>query len=109
LIGSFPASGVIAPAGSLGLVLGANLGSALLPLFEAGSAASRRLRLGNLWVRAVGCVFVLPFLPQIAKAYRFLTFATSKLLICCLSVWSPSGHIGTADSAPEFTSARRRC
>jgi phosphate:Na+ symporter len=39
LIGSLAASGVIALAGSLALVLGANLGSALPPLFEAGTAA----------------------------------------------------------------------
>jgi phosphate:Na+ symporter len=38
LVGSLAASGVVTPAGSLALVLGANLGSTLPPLFEAGSA-----------------------------------------------------------------------
>jgi phosphate:Na+ symporter len=66
LIGSLAASGVIAPAGSLALVLGANLGSALPPLFEAGSPTARRLPLGNLFVRTAGCVIVLPFLLPIA-------------------------------------------
>ena len=35
------------------------------PLFEAGTAAARRLPLGNLLVRAAGSVVVLPFLPQL--------------------------------------------
>jgi len=61
LIASFAASGVVAPVGSLALVLGANIGSTLPPLFEAGSAAARRLPFGNLLVRAAGCIVVLPF------------------------------------------------
>jgi phosphate:Na+ symporter len=81
LIGSLAASGVIAPAGSLSLVLGANLGSALPPLFEAGSATARRLPLGNLLVRAAGCIFVLPFLPQIAGWLAQIEPAPARLAV----------------------------
>jgi phosphate:Na+ symporter len=67
LIGSLAATGVVAPASSLALVLGANLGSALPPLFEAGSAAARRLPLlGICWCGPQVVSSVLPFLPQIA-------------------------------------------
>jgi phosphate:Na+ symporter len=81
LIGSLAASGVIAPAGSLSLVLGANLGSALPPLFEAGSATARRLPLGNLLMRATGCVFVLPLLPQIARWLALIEPAPARLVV----------------------------
>jgi phosphate:Na+ symporter len=81
LIGSLAASGVVAPAGSLALVLGANLGSTLPPLFEAGSAPARRLPLGNLLVRAAGCVVVLPFLPAIAGSLAQIEPAPARLVV----------------------------
>jgi phosphate:Na+ symporter len=81
LIGSLAASGVVAPAGSLALVLGANLGSALPPLFEAGSPVARRLPLGNLLMRAAGCVLVLPFLPQIAGLLAQIEPASARLVV----------------------------
>ncbi|MBO0738008.1 MAG: Na/Pi cotransporter family protein [Alphaproteobacteria bacterium] len=81
LIGSLAASGAIVPAGSLSLVLGANLGSALPPLFEAGSAIARRLPLGNLLMRAAGCVFVLPLLPQIARWLAQIEPAPARLVV----------------------------
>ena len=81
LIGSLAASGVVAPAGSLALVLGANLGSTWPPLFEAGSATARRLPLGNLLVRATGCVFVLPFLPQIAGLLAQIDPAAARQVV----------------------------
>lgn len=52
----------------LALVLGANLGSALPPVLETGheKPAVRRIPLGNLLVRVVGCVLALPFLDKAA-------------------------------------------
>jgi phosphate:Na+ symporter len=50
---------------ALALVLGANLGSAVNPMLEGGGLANplaRRLPLGNLINRAVGCAVVLPLL-----------------------------------------------
>ena len=52
---SFAAQGVVPPQAAFALVLGANLGTALNPLFEAGSTgdpAAKRLPIGNLLNRA---------------------------------------------------------
>jgi phosphate:Na+ symporter len=59
----------ITPAAALALVLGANLGSAINPLVEGGglsNAAARRLPVGNLINRLVGCGLAVPFLQPIA-------------------------------------------
>jgi phosphate:Na+ symporter len=66
---SLGAAHLVSPTAVLALVLGANVGSALNPLIEAsqpGNPASRRLPLGNLLTRLVGCAAVLPFLRPIA-------------------------------------------
>jgi phosphate:Na+ symporter len=81
LIASLAAAGIIPPASSLALVLGANLGGTLPPLAEAGSAQARRLPLGNLLVRAAGCVVVLPFLPAIAGHLGHLEPAGARLVV----------------------------
>ena len=81
LIGSLAASGVVAPAGSLALVLGANIGSTLPALFEAGSPVARRLPLGNLLVRAAGCIVALPFLPVIARFLTQIEPAPARLVV----------------------------
>jgi len=59
----------ISPAAALALVLGANLGSAINPIFEGArrdNPASYRLPLGNLVNRLVGILLVAPFLNPIA-------------------------------------------
>jgi phosphate:Na+ symporter len=64
-------SGFVTPPAALALVLGANLGSAINPVFEGGrrgDAASYRLPIGNLINRLVGVVLVGPFLNPIAGA-----------------------------------------
>src|SRR6201987_62448 len=61
LIMSLAYSGFITPVAALALTLGANLGSAINPLIEGSSSstpASRRLPLGNLLNRLVGCALV---------------------------------------------------
>jgi phosphate:Na+ symporter len=71
LIMSLAYSGFITPVAALALTLGANLGSAVNPLIEGSSSnnpASRRLPLGNLLNRLVGCALALPFLHPIADA-----------------------------------------
>jgi len=60
----------VTPAAALALVVGANIGTAINPLIEGGKAgdpASRRLPVGNLVNRAIGCLLVLPFLQPIAE------------------------------------------
>ena len=71
LVMSLAYSGFIPPVAALALTLGANLGSAVNPLVEGSSSsnpASRRLPLGNLLNRLVGCALALPFLHPIADA-----------------------------------------
>lgn len=71
LIMSLGYSQFITPAAALALVLGANLGSAINPVFEGGhrdDPASYRLPVGNLLNRIAGVLLVAPFLPQIADA-----------------------------------------
>ena len=66
-------SNFITPVSALALVLGANLGSAINPIFEGsrhGDPASYRLPVGNLLNRVVGVAIVLPFLRPIADALR---------------------------------------
>lgn len=60
----------VTPEAALALVLGANLGSAINPLLETGGStnpAQRRLPVGNLINRAVGCLLFLPWLDPIAR------------------------------------------
>jgi phosphate:Na+ symporter len=75
LVMSLAYSNFITPVAALALVLGANLGSAINPLVEGSHSdnpASRRLPLGNLLNRAIGCALVLPFLNPIAAAFMQL-------------------------------------
>src|SRR6266487_928372 len=60
----------ISPYASLALVLGANLGSAINPVFEGAkrdNPASYRLPLGNLINRLIGVLLVAPFLRPTAE------------------------------------------
>ena len=71
LVMSLAYSHFVTPDAALALILGANLGSAINPLVEGSRSdnpASRRLPLGNLLNRVVGCALVLPFLHPIAAA-----------------------------------------
>jgi phosphate:Na+ symporter len=72
----------VAPAAALALVLGANLGSAINPLIEAGvrgNPASRRLPVGNLINRLVGVLLVLPFVQPIARELAALQPDAAKM------------------------------
>ena len=89
----------ISPLAALALVLGANLGSAINPMFEGArrdNPASYRLPLGNLANRLVGVLLVLPLLrplagllqgwqPDLAKMtaafHTFFNIATAILFI----------------------------
>jgi phosphate:Na+ symporter len=68
LIASFAAKGVIPPHAAFALVLGANLGAALVPLLESasnGDPAAKRLPVGNLLNRLAGCALGLLLLDWI--------------------------------------------
>src|SRR5271170_2454109 len=108
LIMSFAAQGVVPPQAALALVLGANLGTALNPLFEAGSTgdpSAKRLPIGNLLNRAVGCVLVLALLGVIGpwlvsfepSAYRavadFHTFFNIAMAVLFFPVLGPLARL----------------
>src|SRR5689334_18487746 len=70
LIMSLAYSHFISPHAALALVLGANLGSAINPLFEGArrdNPSSYRLPVGNVINRIVGVLMVAPFLRPIAE------------------------------------------
>jgi phosphate:Na+ symporter len=71
LIMAFAAQAVVPPHAAFALVLGANLGTALNPLLEGGiggDPAAKRLPIGNLVNRVVGCALALAFLHWIGPA-----------------------------------------
>ena len=75
LIVAFAAQGVIPPHAAFALVLGANLGTAINPLIESGVSgdpAAKRLPIGNLINRVVGCALGLAVLNWVGpKLVRF--------------------------------------
>lgn len=82
LVMSLAYSNFITPVAALALILGANLGSAINPLVEGSrgdNPASRRLPLGNLLNRVVGCALVLPFLNPIAEGLASLEPNPSRM------------------------------
>ena len=123
LIMSLAYSHFIAPTAAFALVLGANLGSAINPVFEGArrdNPASYRLPVGNLINRIVGVALVLPFLrpitahilpfqPDLAKltALFHITFnvATAILFIGALDplakllTWLLPDRVQEADPA----------
>jgi phosphate:Na+ symporter len=75
LVMSLSYSNFITPVVAIALVVGANLGSAINPLIEGGglkNPVARRLPLGNLINRVVGCALVVPFLQPISAALTAL-------------------------------------
>ncbi|MCE2588870.1 Na/Pi cotransporter family protein, partial [Pseudomonas aeruginosa] len=72
LVASLAQAGLVSLPIALALVLGANLGGALPALGVAGSRVARRLPLGNLLVRLLGCLLVLPWLTALAQAANAL-------------------------------------
>ena len=67
LVMSFAAKGAVPPDAAFALVLGANLGTAINPVLEGVSGddpVARRLPIGNLLNRALGCVVALVLLNR---------------------------------------------
>src|SRR5450755_1847175 len=69
LTATLAASQVISVHVALGLVLGANLGSGLLAMLTTVTASpeARRVTLGNLLFRLIGCIIIVPLLPYIEE------------------------------------------
>lgn len=81
LVASLAGTGVVDASGALALVLGANLGGTLPALLEADTPVARRLPLGNLIVRGIGCVVCLPLLHPIALALAPLGGSPARMAV----------------------------
>ena len=83
-VSSLAAGGVAEPQAAVAMVLGANLGSALNPLLEAGGDPRDRARLrvpfGNLLNRAAGCLLALAVLPDATAWLAALDPAPARLV-----------------------------
>lgn len=81
LILSIAATGVLSPGLVIALVLGANLGGAVSPVLATLSSAPavRRLMVGNLCVRTLGCALVLPFAAYEGRLLASLPLSVSHL------------------------------
>ncbi len=102
LVASLAQAGLVSLPIALALVLGANLGGALPALGVAGSRVARRLPLGNLLVRLLGCLLVLPWLTALAQPANALGGAAA--------VWFHSAfNLALALLAIGFTGPLRRC
>ncbi|MBP1845331.1 phosphate:Na+ symporter [Rhizobium petrolearium] len=81
LILSLASTGILSTGLVIVLVLGANLGGAVPPVIAtlSGPAAARRITLGNLIVRAIGCAIALPLAGFGADILQSLPLSPEKL------------------------------
>ncbi|TAM87945.1 MAG: Na/Pi cotransporter family protein [Candidimonas sp.] len=81
LIMSLSDHGLVAPNVAYALVLGANLGTAINPVLEGvndDDPAARRLPMGNLGTRVIGCVLGMLLLPWLPAAMSALTTSPAR-------------------------------
>jgi phosphate:Na+ symporter len=109
LLVGLTAGNVITPTAAVALVLGANLGGALPPVLEtsATNPANRRVPVGNLLFRAIGCIAVLPLGKWVAEtlwqwdpdpASAITTFHlafNAVLAVACVGVLGPMAAVLT--------------
>ena len=83
LTATLTATGVISLKVALCLVIGANFGSDLLAMINASkqNAEARRVALGSLLFKLIGCVLVLPFVTPLAEAFDRLPVSDEELVI----------------------------
>ena len=83
LTATLTATGVISLKVALCLVIGANFGSGLLAMINASkqNAEARRVALGSLLFKLIGCVLVLPFVSLLADAFDRLPVSDEELVI----------------------------
>jgi phosphate:Na+ symporter len=83
LIATFAASGLFPPATALTLVIGANLGNALIPVLDqfGSPIAQRRAAIGNLLTRLVLAALLLPFVQPLSAWMIALPSVDARLAI----------------------------
>jgi phosphate:Na+ symporter len=81
LILSLASTGILSASLVIILVLGANLGGAIPPVIASlsGPASAKRVTLGNLIVRGIGCLIALPLAGFGAELLEMLPLAPAKL------------------------------
>jgi phosphate:Na+ symporter len=81
LILSLASTGILSAGLVIVLVLGANLGGAIPPVIASlsGPASAKRVTLGNLIVRAIGCLVALPLAGYGAELLQTLQLSPAKL------------------------------
>ena len=79
LVASLAGTHLLGAQECLALVLGANLGGAMPALIHASTPVARRLPLGNLLVRFVGVLALLPLLPQVARLCQYVFASDARL------------------------------
>jgi phosphate:Na+ symporter len=81
LILSLASTGILSAGLVIVLVLGANLGGAIPPVIASlsGPASAKRVTLGNLIVRAIGCLIALPLAGYGADLLEMLPLSPAKL------------------------------
>ncbi|GLR61977.1 hypothetical protein GCM10007919_67070 [Rhizobium indigoferae] len=80
---SLAASGTVTPALGIALVLGANLGGAGSPILGTlrHGAMARRVTMGNMLVRLIGCVAILPFSETAARLLSDISHDPAALVV----------------------------
>jgi phosphate:Na+ symporter len=83
LTATLAASKVIALHVALALVLGANLGSGVLAFLNTlpSPPEARRVSLGNLLFRLVGCLIAVPLLPYVEEVFGSLAIAEGAAVV----------------------------
>jgi phosphate:Na+ symporter len=83
LTATLATSKVIALHVAMGLVLGANLGSGLLAMLNTMTAPpeARRVNLGNLIFRIIGCLIIVPLLPYIEDLFASTTLDAGQITV----------------------------
>jgi phosphate:Na+ symporter len=83
LAAAFVASGLISLKVGLFLVIGANLGSAIVALIttSGGGVAGRRVALGNLLFKIVGCILTAALIGPIENALAFIDPDPQRLIV----------------------------
>ncbi|HWZ74088.1 MAG TPA: Na/Pi cotransporter family protein [Casimicrobiaceae bacterium] len=83
LTATLAASKVISLHVALGLVLGANLGSGLLAMLTTvtSSPEARRVTLGNLLFRLIGCAIIVPLLPYIEELFASVPLGDAQITV----------------------------
>lgn len=104
LILSLASAGILSTGLIIVLVLGANLGGAIPPVIAtmSGPAAARRITLGNLVIRAIGCAIAMPLASYGAMALQRLPLSESMLpvdahlifnILLTIVAWPLSGFV----------------